>query len=248
MPRFFIENQIDPSEEQLVLQGADYHHIRDVLRLTTGDQITVCDGARNDLICRIERFDADSIKLSIQSRQENQSEPPYQVTLYQGLAKGDKMDIIIQKAVELGVSRLVPVSCRRSVVRLDDRDADRKQQRWQRIAVEAAKQCGRGQIPEIGKPLPFLAAAAAASEADIRLIPWEGERDRDLRTELEMRSEIVDPQISILIGPEGGFDADEVDAALKLGIRPVTLGRRILRTETAGTAVLAMLIYAYRDF
>ena len=245
MPRFFIEDQLDPAEEQLILKGNDFHHIRDVLRLKTGDIITVCDGARSDLSCRIERFDADGVVLSILDRQINQSEPPYQVTLYQGLAKGDKMDTIIQKAVELGASRIVPVTCLRSVVRLDGKDVEKKIQRWQRIAAEAAKQCSRGLIPEIGRPLQFDQAAIEAARSDISLIPWESERDNHIRTELEHKASLAHPSISILIGPEGGFDAVEINRALDLGIRPVTLGHRILRTETAGAAVLAMLIYAF---
>lgn len=245
MPRFFIEDPLDPAEEQLILKGNDFHHIRDVLRLKTGDIITVCDGARSDLSCRIERFDADGVVLSILGRQINQSEPPYQVTLYQGLAKGDKMDTIIQKAVELGASRIVPVTCLRSVVRLDGKDVEKKIQRWQRIAAEAAKQCSRGLIPEIGRPLQFDQAAIEAARSDISLIPWESERDNHIRTELEHKASLVHPSISILIGPEGGFDAVEINRALDLGIRPVTLGHRILRTETAGAAVLAMLIYAF---
>lgn len=249
MPRFFIDECPDAALDSLTITGADFHHIRDVLRLKAGDAVTVCDCARNDLQCRIERFLQDGVVLAILDRQPNQTEPLYHVTLYQGLAKGDKMDTIIQKAVELGASRIVPVACRRCVTRLDRKDAGRKVQRWQRIASEAAKQCGRGQVPEVGELLSFDEAATEAAQADIALMPWEGERECSLRTGLESPGvTTANPSISILIGPEGGFDADEVTTAMAAGIRPVTLGRRILRTETAGAAVLAMIIYRFGDF
>lgn len=249
MPRFFIEDSLSPDADHLILKGADFHHIRDVLRLKTGDSVTVCDGARNDLLCTIERFMPDGIDMRITGRAVNQSEPPYRVTLYQGLAKGDKMDTIIQKAVELGASRIVPVSCRRSVVRLDGKDTGRKVERWQRIAAEAAKQCGRGEVPEVGAVLTFSEAVTEAAMAEIRLVPWEGEREQSLRSALERDHQPGQrPSVSILIGPEGGFDADEITQALAAGLSPVTLGRRILRTETAGAAVLAMIIYHFGDF
>lgn len=249
MPRFFVEGIIDPTAASLIIAGADFHHIRDVLRLKPGDELTVCDGARIDLLCSLDKFAAGGVELTILSRQANQTEPPYQAVLYQGLAKGDKMDTIIQKAVELGVSRVVPVLCQRSVVRLDDRDAAKKLQRWNRIAAEAAKQCGRGQVPAVSAPLAFADAVIEAAAADIRLMPWENERGCSLRDWLEQLPSIPEvPKISLLIGPEGGFSAAEADLALAADIRPVTLGQRILRTETAGTVVLAMLVYRFNDF
>ena len=249
MPRFFIEDSLSSETSCLILKGADFHHIRDVLRLRTGDEIIVCDGASQDLVCRLEKFLPDGVELTVLERSSNQSEPLYRVTLYQGLAKGDKMDTIIQKAVELGAARIVPVSCQRSVTRLDEHNRDKKVQRWQRIAVEAAKQCGRGQVPEVGPVLDFADAVSEAAQADLRLVPWEGERERSIREELEAAVNLpANPSISLLIGPEGGFDADEITLALGAGICPVTLGRRILRTETAGTAVLAMILYHFEDF
>jgi len=249
MPRFFVEECLDPDVKSLTLRGADFHHIRDVLRMKIDEDLTVCDGGSSDLQCRITSFLSDGVELTIISRQDNQTEPAYQVTLYQGLAKGDKMETIIQKAVELGAARIVPVICRRSVARLDDKDTAKKLQRLNRIAAEAAKQCGRGLTPTVSEPLSFKAAMCEAAKADIRLIPWEGERACSLRAELESAPDLGPNQtISVLIGPEGGFDADEIAIALAAGISPVTLGRRILRTETAGAAVLAMVIYGLDDF
>jgi len=249
MPRFFIEDCPSADISRLTLSGSDFHHIRDVLRLRTEDIVIVCDGAGNDLECRIDRFLPDGVELTILSRSANQTEPRYRVTLYQGLAKGNKMDSIIQKAVELGAVRIVPVACRRSVARLDDQASDKKVQRWQRIATEAAKQCGRGQLPDVGPLLGFSEAVSEAAGADLCLVPWESERERSLRSELEAKPNLPsNPSISVLIGPEGGFDADEITMALDAGICPVSLGRRILRTETAGAAVLAMIIYHFNDF
>jgi 16S rRNA (uracil1498-N3)-methyltransferase len=250
MPRFFTEDCLDPAATSLTLSGGDFHHIRDVLRLKTGDELTVCDGCGCDLICRIERFGPDRVELTILARQANQTEPVYQATLFQGLAKGEKMDTIIQKAVELGAARIVPVICRRSVARLDQKDTAKKMQRWNRIAAEAAKQCGRGLMPTVGEPLSFAAAVNEAARADIRLIPWENERVNSMRTELEHTGMPAGrpPVISVMIGPEGGFDAAEIAVALAAGIRPVSLGRRILRTETAGAVALAMIMFRFDDF
>lgn len=253
MPRFFVEKCLEPTATALSLTGDDFHHIRDVLRMKPGDQLVVCDSARRDLTCRIDCYLPDRVVLIITAVQENQTEPPYQAILYQGLAKGEKMETIIQKAVELGAVRIVPVACQRSVVRLNARDQEKKLVRWNRIAAEAAKQCGRGRIPAVSEPLTFSQAVIEAAQADISLIPWENERGLGLREALEITvpSNVVpgtDPSISLLIGPEGGFAPEEIDAAVAAGIRPVSLGRRILRTETAGTVVLAMLVYRFNDF
>jgi 16S rRNA (uracil1498-N3)-methyltransferase len=260
MPRFFIEQGLALGRYKL--QGDDFHHIRDVLRLKPGEMVTLCDGMGNDFSGKIESFQPDGVMLDLQERVANASEPPYRATLYQGLAKGDKMDTIIQKAVELGVTRIVPVQCGRSIVRLTAADAAKKTTRWNKIALAAAQQCGRGQIPAVSDILSFSAAVAEAARADIRLIPWEGERQCGIRAVLEAddgANDAIDtpgssdaspaaPSISILIGPEGGFAANELNLAVRAGIRPVTLGPRILRTETAGAAVLAMLLYRYDTF
>ncbi len=269
MPRFFIEEAVDLSAQNVFLTGDDYHHLHDVLRMKAGDELLVCDGAGTDLHCRISRFTDKGAELAILSRTVNQTEPPYEAVLYQGLAKGDKMDGIIQKAIELGVSRIVPMICRRSVAVPDAGDMPKRLTRWNRIAAEAAKQCGRGRIPAVEPACAFTEAIRQAAAADIKLIPWEMEKEQSLREALEAWSALgkqpatgaegdekpengsipaAKPELAVLIGPEGGFTEQEIDLALAAGLQPVTLGRRILRTETAGPAVLAMILYQFNDF
>ena len=266
MPRFFYQPVVSPDQMVIEITGDDYHHIRDVLRLRHGDGVTICDGSGSDLSGRISRMDDRAVIVEILERKSNQSEPLYRVTLYQGLAKGDKMETIIQKSVELGVARVVPMISKRCIAVPDERDYPKKLTRWNRIAAEAAKQCGRGMIPSVGPILTFEQVLADSADAAIRLIPWEQERDRSIRTVLERwqhgstagipdtdvaagtSAQRPEPALAVLIGPEGGFTETEVLQASAAGIQPVTLGRRILRTETAGPAILAMLLYQFNDF
>ncbi|MEA4887996.1 MAG: 16S rRNA (uracil(1498)-N(3))-methyltransferase [Clostridiaceae bacterium] len=269
MPRFFVEETIELSAWRISLTGDDFHHIHDVLRMKAGDELLVCDGAGTELTCQINRFTDHCAELTLLSRKANQTEPPYEAVLYQGLAKGDKMDSIIQKAIELGVGRIIPMICRRSVAVPDAGDMPKRIIRWNRIAAEAAKQCGRGRIPAVGPACAYSEAVQKAAASDIRLIPWEMEKQQSLREALEAWVDrkkqpavgaegdekpengsiaTKKPELAILIGPEGGFTEQEIDLALAAGLQPVTLGRRILRTETAGPAVLAMILYQFNDF
>lgn len=286
MPRFFIETCLPQDQSRLTLAGDDAHHIKDVLCMKIGEVLTVCDGAGVDLAVVIETIGKQGVGGRILSRSINQTEPPYHITLFQGLPKGDKMEQIIQKAVELGVYRIVPVQCRRSVARIDQKDIVKKMTRWNRVTLEAAKQCGRGQVPLVEAPLSFAAAARTAGQADLSWIPWENERERSLKSLFdnitmipksapESRPSSISvsepvskstlnqgvpeqksgqnpagstPTFSFLIGPEGGFAPEEIEQALAQGITPVTLGRRILRTETAGLAVLAIVGYQFDRF
>ncbi|MDD2534785.1 MAG: 16S rRNA (uracil(1498)-N(3))-methyltransferase [Eubacteriales bacterium] len=256
MPRFFIEQALRPDQTQWVINGEEARHIASVLRLEPGDPLVLCDGARTDYSARITAIDKVTVTVEILDRQPSQTESPLDITLYQGLPKSDKLDEIIQKAVELGVSRIVPMACERSVARVDARDAARKAERWQKIALAAAKQCGRGLVPIVSCVMSFRTVLDDCQTADLALIPWESERELSLRAQLETAAPKLQPQIdarlrpkiAILIGPEGGFSLSEIDQALAAGILPVTLGRRILRTETAGPTVLAMLGYQFNDF
>lgn len=256
MPRFFIEQELPAEQENWVISGEDARHISSVLRMAVGDELTLCDGRRTDFAAKIIEITGSQVTVQIINRQPSQTESPLELWLFQGLPKSDKLDSIIQKSVELGVARIIPVACERSVARVDTKDAPRKVERWNKIAREAAKQCGRGQLPEVLAPLSFKAAIAKARTADLALIPWESEREQSLRTVIEAQAtRLADlmvsgqrPRIAIMIGPEGGFSLDEIDLALAATVTPVTLGRRILRTETAGPAVLAMLGYQFNDF
>lgn len=256
MPRFFVEEEIPADATTWGISGDDARHIRTVLRMSPGDALILCDGRRTDIQARILALTSDVVELSLGERQENQTESPLDIWLFQGLPKSDKMDAIIQKSVELGVSRIIPVACERSVAKLEAKDSVRKTERWNKIAREAAKQCGRGLLPLVEAPVSFREAIQLAAESDLALIPWESERDQSIRrlltTEeprlLALQKQGQRPRVAILIGPEGGFSMAEVDHALASGLKPVTLGRRILRTETAGPAVLAMLGYQFEPF
>jgi len=255
MPRFFIEAPVSLQSSQLQLIGDDAHHIAAVLRMKEGQELVVCDGARTDLHCRIVSISTGQVELLILDRSDNATEPAYDVHLFQGLAKGDKMEQIIQKSVELGVTHITPVICRRSVALVHEQDRSKKTLRWNRIAAEAAKQCGRGIQPQVAEPLSYERCLIGASASNLALIPWEMEREQTIRTELTAfqdrlagRAGGTRPTISLIIGPEGGLTEEEVAKARKVGIRPVSLGRRILRTETAGPAVLAMILYQFDEF
>lgn len=244
MPRFFVE-QSNIYSNIINITGEDVNHIKKVLRLKCGDYITLCDGNGNDYLVEIEKFEAECVRTGIIRSEKSTTEPPIEVTLFQGLPKSDKMDFIIQKGVELGVGRIVPVITGRTVVRIENRqDAEKKSARWQRISLEAAKQCNRGVVPKVEIPQEYEKALTAAQSADLSVILYEKETKQGLR-ECIKKNDIK--KISVIIGPEGGFMEDEIERAGFYGIKPVTLGPRILRTETAGIAVLSILMYELGD-
>lgn len=223
------------------ITGQDVNHIRNVLRMKTGEQIAVRDGVSRNYICRIEGLEQDQIRARVVDEEEG-SELPARICLFQGLPKGDKMDWIIQKAVELGVYRIVPVATRRCVVKLDKKKAEAKARRWNTISESAAKQCGRTVLPQVEPVVGFSQACAMAGQMDRGLIPYELAEGIEKTKEI-LRGLAPGMEIGILIGPEGGFDVEEVEAAKAAGICPVTLGKRILRTETAGMAALSILMF-----
>lgn len=236
MPRFFLDSV---AEDQLTVAGQDGVHIRRALRMGPGDLLTVCDGKGTDAACRIDGFDGDVVLLRVLSRTPTASEPTCAVTLYQGLPKGDKMEWIIQKAVELGVNRIVPVQMARSVAVITDKGkGGKKAARWQKIAHEAAGQSGRGILPPVEEPISFRQAAARLA-AETALICYEGGG--------APLPELVNRQtaaVSLVIGPEGGIDRKEIDLLVEQGGRLATLGPRILRCETAPLAALAVIMAA----
>ena len=244
MYHFFVE----PSniiQNDIYIEGNDYNHIKNVLRMKKGEVISVGDGLSDrEYRCHIEDFTGTAVHCRLDFIKESGVELPVKVTLYQGLPKSDKMEFIIQKCVELGVARIVPVECSRSVVRLDAKKAAAKVKRWQGISEAAAKQSKRAFIPELALPLKFSDALRDAENSDIKLIPYE--LAENFSCTRDIISAISSGQsVSIFIGPEGGFSEEEVESALAEGFKSITLGRRILRTETAALVVLSWLIYCF---
>ena len=239
MSRFFVEsNQI--AENLIAITGKDARHLRTVLRAKVGDEITVCDGEGFDYGCVIIDVTDKLVMAEIQDKCASYTEPKTKITLFQGLPKGDKMDLILQKCVELGVTDIFPVACSRSVSKMDKNRDERKQARWQKIAEAAAKQSGRGMVPRVGHVLSFREAVIAAKALDARIIPYENERNTTIR---QFIRGFEGATIGVFIGPEGGFSPEEVRLAERSGIIPVTLGSRVLRTETAGMVAVAILLY-----
>ena len=238
MPKFFF-NKNDISRGQVQLFGEDEKHIKTVLRAREGEEITLCDGEGMDYQCRIASLER-GVLLDILSQDMCETEPKTKITLYQGLPKADKMELIIQKCVELGVDRIVAVSTERAIVKLDKKET-KKLERWQKIAEAAAKQSGRGKIPEIGQQvLKFKEAVAEAKELDGAIIPYEREQETGIR---QFVQNFKGESVGVFIGPEGGFADEEIALAQENGITPITLGKRILRTETAGMTTTAILLY-----
>lgn len=245
MYRFYIsEEQI--AEKEITITGSDVNHIRNVLRMEAGDWIVACNGQGTDYVSRIFSMDREKVVLRVEKIQETGTELPAKITLFQGVPKKDKMELIIQKAVELGVCEIVPVFTKRCVVRpADEKKTEKRLERWQAIAEAAAKQCDRGMIPTVHAPISLNGAFDMAKSLEYNMIPYE------LQNGICQSREIVacacrQPSVGIFIGPEGGFEAEEVEKAVANGIKPITLGKRILRTETAGMALLAIMMFQMR--
>lgn len=217
-----------------------------MLRLGVGDGITVCDGKGNDYETEIERTEQKEVILKITSKKQSETEPNIKVTLFQGLPKASKMEYIIQKNTELGVAEITPVKMSRCVVKIDNKkDEKKKTERWQKIAESAAKQSGRGIVPEVTPFVTLDEVIEKSKEFDLFFVPYECEEQQTLREILTADTDVK--TVGFLIGPEGGFDLAETEKLRKNSIHTVTLGKRILRTETAGEAVLAMTMYEIGD-
>lgn len=243
MQRFFVEpHQIDEEAHQIHITGSDVNHISNVLRMKMGEELWISDGSKYEYRCTIESFEPDEVLLHIVYSQEPEYELPCRIYLFQGLPKADKMELIIQKAVELGAYEIIPVETKRCVVKLDGKKSAKKTARWQQIAESAAKQSKRMLIPNVHEVLTFREALKYAESMDIRLVPYE--LARGMQETKEILAGIEPGQsVGIFIGPEGGFEEKEIEAAIEGGAKPITLGRRILRTETAGLAILSVLMF-----
>lgn len=244
MYQFFVEpGQINVNDKSVIIEGGDVNHIKNVLRMKPGEEISVSNGQDGrEYRCGILALEEERIVCQLRFIKEDAVELPVKVYLFQGLPKSDKMELIIQKAVELGVHEVIPVAAKRCVVKLDEKKARAKTLRWQGIAEAAAKQSKRGIIPRVRECVSFEEAVRLASSMDVKLIPYELSSGMD-RTRACMEELKPGQSIAVFIGPEGGFEEQEVFLAREWGAVPVTLGRRILRTETAGLVMLSWIVY-----
>lgn len=239
---FYVENS-QIAEDTITITGSDVNHIKNVLRMEQGEKVVICNGQGKDFYCIIETVSNSEVIAKIQQINDTESELPTKIYLFQGLPKKDKMEFIIQKAVELGVYEVIPVAMKRCVVKLEDKKKEKKKlERWQAIATAAAKQSGRGIIPQVQEVLTFGEAVQYAKKLEFGLVPYE------LAEGMEQAHEIVKGAckyntIAVFIGPEGGFDEKEIEKVLEANFKPITLGRRILRTETAGLTTLSILMF-----
>ena len=242
MYQFFVEPQ-QIQDRKIIITGSDVNHIRNVLRMKPGEEIAVSNGIDgSEYRCGIEAFTQDEVICTLRFVKEDGVELPSRIFLFQGLPKADKMELVVQKAVELGVYEIIPVAARRCVVKLDEKKAAGKVARWQGIAEAAAKQSKRAVIPQVHSVMRMQEAVECARSMDIRLIPYELAEDMQ-HTRAVIEAAEPGKDIAVFIGPEGGFEESEVRMAKEAGIEPVTLGKRILRTETAGLTVLSWLMY-----
>lgn len=238
MPKFFVDKN-NIGEKTIEITGEDANHISTVLRSKVDEEIIICDGYGTDYLCRLIGINKKQVLAEIINKYENENEPNLKITLYQGLPKGDKMELVIQKCIEIGVDKIVPVVTENTVVKIGDK-AEKKNIRWNKIAEAAAKQCGRGKIPIVDKIMTFSEAVEASKETDAAIIPYEKETNTNIR---QFVKSFTGKSISIFIGPEGGFSENEIELCKKNGISSVSLGKRILRTETAGLVTSVILLY-----
>ena len=243
MPKFFVRQE-QIREGQITLRGDDAFHISRSLRMAKGERITVCDMQGQEYECELSDFLSDTVCAKILSSHKVDNEPPKKIYLYQALPKGDKLDTVIQKAVECGVYEIHPFESERCVVKSKGDSEARKTERRNRIALEAAKQCGRGYIPIVHETVGFREAIGEACRADMCLFCYEGEVERSLKHALGENGGGA-KSVSIVIGSEGGFSVSEAAMATELGAISVSLGKRILRTETVAAFVLGCLVYEY---
>lgn len=237
MFNFFVDESAQ-NGDRFCITGADCNHIRNVLRMQIGDSFLVsCAGFSH--LCKLDAFEGDAVIAQMIEENYQDTELPVRFVLFQGLPKGDKLELIIQKTVELGVAEIVPVEMNRCVVKLDDKKKKSKQVRWQAIAESAAKQSKRSVIPAVSEAVSYKQALANAAQLDLLLVPYENERGMASTREALA---LIQPGMSvgILIGPEGGFEKSEIEQAKQIGGKIISLGSRILRAETAAVTAVGM--------
>ena len=240
MYQFFVEDE-QVQQDRICIVGGDVNHIGHVLRMKTGEKIRISDQSGRSYFCRILEITEEEVWAQIEDTDEMGTEFSHKVYLFQGLPKSDKMELIIQKTVELGVYTVIPVAMKNCVVKLDDKKAKSKVTRWQAIAESAAKQSKRSLIPEVKMPMSYKEAVAYAKKLDVKLVPYENEHGM-AGTKAAMEQIKKGESVAVFIGPEGGFAPEEIEM-VRDEMQLISLGRRILRTETAGIAALAILGY-----
>ena len=246
MARFFISPEdIDRDGNTAAIRGEDAYHIARSLRMAEGDGVTLCDGRGTDYSCRLTRIRDDECTAEILDTHPSESEPPAEITLFMAYPKGDKLETVIQKAVELGAAKIIPFESSRCIKRPSAEKDGRRLTRLTRIAKEAAKQCGRGIIPEVLPTLRFREVLARRGEFDTVLFAYEGDGTVSLRSVLEGMREDTPRRLAVVVGSEGGFSPEEANEARDAGFTPVNLGPRILRCETAPDYILSAISYAF---
>ena len=242
MPRFFVPSE-NISEEAIKITGTDAYHIARSLRMAVGDEITVCDMHAVEHKCRLTRIRDEECECTVIESTPGKTEPPIEITLFMAYPKGDKLEVVIQKAVELGAAKIIPFESSRCIKRPKEEKAEKQTARFQRIAEEAAKQCGRSRLPEIMRPIRFSDMLSLAAEADLSLFCYEGDGTLSLKKVLSEKGKIS--TLSLVIGAEGGFSLKEAEQASLAGLTPVNLGPRILRCETAPDYCLSAISYHF---
>lgn len=239
MPKFFV-NKEDVCSDKILLTGENMHHLTNVLRAKIKEEVTINDGSGFDYTCEISSINKDNVELKILDKMKNASEPKVKITLFQGLPKGDKLSLIVEKCVEAGVYEITPVNMARCVSKLSKKDFSKKKERFEKISLSASKQSGRGIVPKVNDLIEFNEFLELKDEFDLVIFPYEEERETTLKTLIKGFNK---EKIAIIIGPEGGFSKDETEKIISEGIASVTLGGRILRTETAGMATIFNILY-----
>lgn len=250
MPKFFVKQE-QINGDIIIIQGQDVNHIKKVLRAKIGDELQICNSQNGEnFLCDIKEIENEKILCKIKQEIEEKVESNIEVTIFQGLPKADKMEYIIQKSVELGVYDITPVEMKRCVVKLDEKDKNKKQLRWQKISEVAAKQCGRDIIPQINRIINTKNICELIKKYDIVLVAYENEKEKTLKEQLKLIKEKMQKmekdeliKIGIVIGPEGGLEERDVQDLKENGAKIITLGKRILRTETVALNVLSVIMY-----
>lgn len=245
MPKFFVQQE-QIKDEEITIIGEDVNHIKNVLRKKLGEQLTICNkDNETDYLCEIINITEKDIQCHVLEKLETNAESNIKVSIWQGIPKADKMELVIQKSVELGVYDITPIEMQRCVVKLTDKDKNKKLQRWQKIAEVAAKQSERNKIPNIKPVKSIKNICQQCQEYDIVIVAYENEKENKLKQEIEKLKQInrKDLKIAILIGPEGGIDETEIKLLSENNAKIVTLGNRILRTETVALYMLSIIMY-----